>query len=116
MKTFGVESRQAASNTSVNVIHLDGVLDINTVSDFESELKGLLSKGFFKIVLNMAGLTYISSAGYGVLMSTIKDVRRKRGDIKISNVRPDVFAVFQLLELPGLFHILKTEQDAVNEF
>lgn len=116
MERLTLSTRTAAGNTSVIVVDVEGVLDINTVGDFESLLQDLFKKDRYKIVLNMQKLTYISSAGFGVLMSVIKDVRRHRGDIKISNVSPDIYKVFDLLELPGLFHILQTEEAAVAEF
>jgi anti-sigma B factor antagonist len=116
MERLVISSRTAMSNTSVTVVDIEGVLDINTVGDFEAMLQELFKKKQYKIVLNSEKLTYISSAGFGVLMSIIKDVRKNRGDIKISNVNPDIYKVFDLLELPGLFHILTAEQDAVAEF
>ena len=116
MKSFTLETRQAPSNTSVTVIDMQGELDTNTAVDFEKTLNGIFSEGKYKIVLNLEKLSYISSAGFGILMSNIKDVRKHRGDIKIINVRPDVYSIFELLELPGLFHILKTEGEAIHEF
>ncbi|HTA75649.1 MAG TPA: STAS domain-containing protein [bacterium] len=116
MERLALNSRGALSNNAVTVVDIEGVLDINTVSDFETLLQDLFKKKQYKLVLNMKQLTYISSAGFGVLMSIIKDVRKNKGDIKIVNVSSDIYKVFDLLELPGLFHILKTEQDAVGEF
>jgi anti-sigma B factor antagonist len=116
MERLVLNSRGALSNNAVTVVDIEGVLDINTVSDFENLLQDLFKKKQYKLVLNMKQLTYISSAGFGVLMSIIKDVRKNKGDIKIVNVSSDIYKVFDLLELPGLFHILKTEQDAVGEF
>jgi anti-anti-sigma factor len=106
MERLVLAARAAMSNTAVTVVDIEGVLDINTVGEFEGVLQDLFKKKQYKV----------SSAGFGVLMSIIKDVRKNRGDIKIANVSPDIYKVFDLLELPGLFHILKTEQDAVGEF
>ncbi len=116
MERLILATRTAMSNTAVTLVDVEVVLDINTVGEFEAVLQDLFRKKQLKIVLNMKKLTYISSAGFGVLMSIIKDVRKNRGDIKIANVSPDIYKVFDLLELPGLFHILKTEQDAISEF
>lgn len=116
MERLILTARVALSNSLVTVIDIEGVLDINTVGDFEAMLQDLFKKKQYKIVLNLKQLTYISSAGFGVLMSNIKDVRKNKGDIKIVNVSSDIYKVFDLLELPGLFHILKAEQDAVGEF
>jgi anti-anti-sigma factor len=114
--TSSVMESQAMSNTAVSIVKLEGSLDINNVEEFERTLEKLFKERRYKIVLNLEKLTYISSAGIGVLMSIIKEVRKNRGDIKIANVVTDVYKVFDLLELPGIFHILKTEQDAVNSF
>lgn len=111
-----IHLRTAMSNTSVSIVDIEGTLDINTVDLLESALQGLFEKQRYKIVLNMGKLTYVSSAGFGVLLSVIKDVRRKHGDIKIANVNEGIAKVFDLLELPGLFHILKTVQQAVENF
>ena len=116
MNTLTLTSQSAMANTAVKVMDLEGVLDINTVGVFEDELQRLFKEKQYKIVLNMEKLTYISSAGFGVLLSIIKDIRKNRGDIKIAGVSPEIYKVFELLELPGIFHILKTEQDAVKVF
>ena len=65
MERLVLTSRNASSNTLVTVVDVEGVLDINTVSDFENLLQELFKKRQFKIVLNMKQLTYISSAGFG---------------------------------------------------
>jgi anti-sigma B factor antagonist len=116
MEKLILTSREALSNPTVKIIDIEGVLDVYTAGDFETALKDHFKNRQFKIVLNMKKLSYVSSAGFGVLMSTIQDVRRNKGDIKIVNVSPDIYRVFDLFELPGLFHVLKTEQDAVGEF
>ena len=60
--------------------------------------------------------SYISSAGLGVFMAFIEDVRENEGDIKLTNMSPKVYNVFDLLGFPLLYEILKDEQDAVNRF
>ena len=116
MENFELMTRTAMSNTAVSVVEVKGVLDINTVDDFETALQNLFTKKQFKIILNLEKLTYVSSAGIGVMVGLIRDVRKNRGDIKITNTPPDVYKTFDLLELPGLFHFLKTEQEAVSQF
>jgi anti-sigma B factor antagonist len=116
MEKLTLTSRDALSNPLVKIIDIEGVLDVYTVGDFETMLKDHFKNRQFKIVLNMKRLSYVSSAGFGVLMSTIQDVRRNKGDIKIVNVSEDIYRVFDLFELPGLFHVLKNEEDAVGEF
>ena len=58
----------------------------------------------------------ISSAGLGVFMAYIEDVRKNQGDIKLSNMSPKVFNVFDLLGFPLLYDITKDEAEAVQKF
>jgi anti-sigma B factor antagonist len=67
-------------------------------------------------VVNCKDLSYISSAGLGVFMAYIEDVRKNKGDIKLSNMSPKVFNVFDLLGFPLLYEITKEEQEAVKKF
>lgn len=116
METFALATRTAMSNTAVSVVDVAGVLDINTVGDFEAKLEECFRNKKYKIVLNLEKLTYISSAGIGILVGVIKEVRKNHGDIKITNANPAIYKVFDLLELPGLFRFHKTERDAAAEF
>ncbi|HTC20232.1 MAG TPA: STAS domain-containing protein [bacterium] len=116
MKRLILESRPAMANTAVTVVHMEGELDTATAPEFESKLQELLNQRRYKIVLNMKSLVYVSSDGIGVLTSVIKKVRENRGDIKMTHVHPDVYDVFQLLELPKLFRILKIEEEGVRDF
>jgi len=64
----------------------------------------------------MADLNYISSAGLGVFMGFIEEIREKKGDIKLSNMSDKVFKVFDLLGFPALYQIFKDESDAEEEY
>lgn len=116
MENFSVMTRQAMSNTAVSVMEVQGALDINTVEAFETALQRLFNQKQFKIILNFEKLTYVSSAGIGVMVGLIRDVRKNRGDIKITHTPPEIFKIFDLLELPGLLHFVKTEQEAAAQF
>ncbi len=103
-------------NTAVKVVELSGSLDIHTIGDFENALSELFKKGHYKIVLNLENLTYISSSGFGVLLGVIKEIRKHRGDMKITNLSPDIYKLFEVMELPIYFQILNNEKEAVNAF
>ena len=64
----------------------------------------------------MQNLDYISSAGLGVFMGFIEEIREKGGDIKLSNLSTKVFKVFDLLGFPALFEIFEDENLAKSKF
>ncbi|HVZ81841.1 MAG TPA: STAS domain-containing protein [bacterium] len=108
--------RTAAGNSEVSVLEAAGVLDVNTVGDFEDVLNSLFRNKRFRIILDLGKLDYISSAGIGVLIGNIKEIRKNKGDIRISGVTADVYKVFDLLELPKLFHFHRDEREATLAF
>ena len=101
---------------NISIIYLKGYLDAHTAPDFEKMLQSLISKKRIRIVVNLAELNYISSAGLGVFMGFIEDVRNKGGDIKIVELSDKVYRVFDLLGFPVLYDIFKNESEAINKY
>jgi anti-sigma B factor antagonist len=113
MTDFKIGQRQ---QDSVNVIELKGYLDAHTAPRLEEALQGLVDSRRFNIIVNCRDLSYISSAGLGVFMAFIEDVRKNKGDIKLTNMSPKVYNVFDLLGFPLLYEILSDEKEAVKRF
>lgn len=91
-------------------------MDIHTVGDFEAVFDGLFRNGQYRIILDLAKLDYISSAGIGVLVGHIKDIRKNKGDIKFSSINPNVYRIFELMDLFKIFHSHPTEREAAMAF
>ena len=65
MKSFEVATRALGGAEGVKVIALSGYLDAHTVGDFDKHTDELIAAGTSKLVLDLQGLNYISSAGIG---------------------------------------------------
>ncbi len=113
MSDFKIALRE---RETVNVLELKGYLDAHTAPKLEEAFQNLLKNARFNIVVNCRDLSYISSAGLGVFMAFIEDVRKNKGDIKLTNMTPKVYNVFDLLGFPLLYEILPDEQEAVRKF
>lgn len=113
MSEFAVDRKDI---DRVSVLNLDGYLDAHTAPKFEESLRTLIEEGRFQIVVNCSKLAYISSAGLGVFMGFIEDVRSNSGDIKMSNMSEKVFKIFDLLGFPSLYEIVDDESEAVGKF
>jgi anti-sigma B factor antagonist len=100
----------------IDCLYLKGYLDAHTAPDLEDAISQIISNGRKKILVNFSNLDYISSAGLGVFMAFIEDLREKDGDIKMSDMKPKVFSVFDLLGFPMLFEIFKEEKSAIERF
>ncbi len=113
MSNFSVTFREVAD---VQVLDLHGDLDAHTAPDLEAAIRKCLDSSQNNIVVSGTSLEYISSAGLGVFMAFIEEVRERGGDIKIAALKPRVYNVFDLLGFPVLFDIVDTEEDAVAKF
>jgi anti-sigma B factor antagonist len=113
MSEFKVAQRAA---DTIDILELKGYLDAHTAPKLEEALQKLLEARRFNIVVNCRDLSYISSAGLGVFMAFIEDVRKNAGDIKLSNMSPRVYNIFDLLGFPLLYEIFKEENEAVKKF
>jgi hypothetical protein len=61
-------------------------------------------------------VNYISSAGWGIFISEIKEIRENGGDLKLAAMTGDVFEVFELLEFQTILESFDSVEDAVNSF
>ncbi|WP_138431299.1 STAS domain-containing protein [Fodinibius saliphilus] len=113
MKNFKINHREVRD---YDVLELSGELDAHTASQLENSLKKLIDNKKHHIIVNCEDLDYIASAGLGVFMAYIEDVRSLGGDIKLTNMNPKVYNVFDLLGFPTLYDILESEADAIGKF
>lgn len=98
------------------VVELDGFLDAHTAPQLERTFQEMLDKGRYNLIVDFQNLSYISSAGLGVFMAFIEDVRQNQGDIKLAGMTPKVFNVFDLLGFPMLYEIYDDRTDALKKF
>ncbi len=85
-------------------VALEGRLDTTTAPKLEQELRGSI-EGLTGLVLDLAKLDYISSAGLRVLLAMQK-IMNRQGEMKIKNVNETVMEVF---EVTGFSDILTIE-------
>lgn len=100
----------------VVVLGLEGYLDAHTAPQFERAIESEFSAGHSRLIADCARLDYISSAGLGVFMSFIEDIRAAGGDIKLCAIVPKVYQVFDVLGFPELFDIVESVPAALGRF
>ena len=98
------------------VLSLEGYLDAHTAPEFEKAVETEYEAGRVRLVVECSRLTYISSAGLGVFMSFIDEIRGAGGDIKICGLAPKVFQVFDILGFSALFDIVPVLPAAVQRY
>lgn len=95
----------------VTVITLKGSIDALTAPQITDHIRALVNQGRIKLVADLSGVDYTSSAGLRVLLGAIKDTRSQSGDMRLAGVQPDVLKV---LTLSGFTNILKMFDDVAS--
>jgi anti-sigma B factor antagonist len=85
-----------------------GELDAISSIHMDERLNSLLEKGHINFHFDCSEMTYISSAGLGVFISHIEEIRGRKGKLIFSGMTDNVFDVFSLL---GLDKIVTIQQD-----
>ena len=98
------------------VIRLDGAVDAHTAPQFEEAVQKVIDDGQNNIVVDCTKLTYISSAGLGVFMGFVEEVRDAGGDIKICGLSEKVKQPFEILGFETLFHFCPDVESAKEKF
>ncbi len=93
-----------------------GELDAHSSLDMDEKINGLLTEGFSDFYIDCSQLSYISSAGLGVFISYLDDIKQSNGKLIFGEMRDNVKEVFELLGLDKLVIIVNYEQDARNLF
>ena len=84
-------------------IALEGRLDTVTALQLEKQLELLLDGRYDRLVLDLAGLEFISSAGIRVLVQARKCMGAQDGGVFMVNARPQIVKVFEIIKaLPGM--------------
>ena len=101
----------------VTVLRLKGrmILDEGE-TPLKAAVEGLLQHGRDNVLLDMADVSYIDSAGVGMLVSKYVSVHRHGGMLKLARVPARVARVLQVTKLLSVFLVFDTEAEGVASF
>ncbi|MBO4400575.1 MAG: STAS domain-containing protein [Selenomonadaceae bacterium] len=99
---FQITKEQAGEMLTAKI---NGDLNVKTSPQLEEELTKSLG-GVKELVLDFAGVEYISSAGLRVLLGLEKAMRRQQGSMTLRHVNP---AVREIIRLAGFLQVMHIE-------
>ena len=108
---------QERSSGEVMILDLKGKM---TLGDGDTLLKdkinSLLLQGHRKLVLNLAGVPYMDSAGLGEVVRSFTTVSRQGGSLKLLNLTKRIQDLLLITKLLTVFETFESESDAVRSF
>ena len=101
----------------VSVVALDGQIVLGEESNsLREKLKSLIAQGKKKIVLNMANIKYIDSAGVGTLVAAHISATTQGASVRLCHLGRKFHEVLQITKLLTVFDVYDTEVAAVSSF
>ena len=101
----------------VDVLDIEGRIVLGDESNsFREKVKGLLAAGKKKVILNLAQVTYIDSAGLGTLVSTFHSAKSQGATLKLVNLGSKFKEVLQVTKLMTVFDTYDNEAAAIASF
>ncbi len=101
----------------VSVVALDGRIVLGEESNaLREKVKSQIAEGKKKIVLNMANVTFIDSAGLGTLVAAHHSAKSQGAALKLAHLGSKFQEVLQITKLLTVFDVYNNEAEAVRSF
>jgi len=116
MQGINISLNNIGARGNIALLKINGFLDTTTSTVVSTKLKEVLNSSTYQIIIDMGGVNYVSSAGWGVFVGEIRSIRENGGDLKIVQMTPDVYEVFEMLEFDRILDYYDTIEESVNDF
>ncbi|MBI5593881.1 MAG: STAS domain-containing protein [Deltaproteobacteria bacterium] len=90
-------------------------LDAANAKWFKSQMLPVVEKSK-KIVLDMNQVQFVDSSGCGALLSSLRTITSKGGDMKLASVQKPVQTLFELIRLHRIVEISEDREMAIRSF
>ena len=108
----------------IHVDDMDGVvvaivpveeLDASNSVEFKRDIAPVLQSQS-RVVLDLSQLRFVDSSGLGAMLSCLRQLSGKGGDLKLCSMSKQVRALFELVRMHRIFDIYGTQDEAVRAF
>ncbi len=100
----------------VAVVGIVGSVDGLTAETLLSTLQAHVVQGNTRLVVDLSGVEYTSSAGLRALLATVKEARRRGGDLRLADINPNVRKVLELSGFATILKIYGAVDEAVDSY
>lgn len=112
----GVVKVKEERKGDVLVLRFLGRLDALSTPQTEKRVVQLIDAGASKILMDFAGVDYISSAGMRMLLAVTKKLKVLSGHLVLCSITMNVMDVFKMSGFDHVLELAATEEDALGKF
>ncbi len=101
----------------VMILDLKGKLTIGSGDELlKDKINSLIQQGHRNLLLNLAAVPYVDSAGLGAIVSSYTTVSREGGSLKLLGLTSRIEDLLAITKLLTVFDTYESESDAVASF
>ncbi|HMA99628.1 MAG TPA: STAS domain-containing protein [Spirochaetota bacterium] len=101
---------------NITILDISGEIDLYNAPDVKDTIRQHIEKGNTRIIINLKNVNYIDSSGIGALISSLSNLKKVGGGLKIIHVYDAVRKVFELTKLTSFFDIYDNQDAAIADF
>jgi anti-anti-sigma factor len=105
---------QVEEKGDVVVVRVQGRLDAASSPQLEKKLNSIIDSGHFKLILNLAGVDYLSSAGMRLILSIYKKLKSLEGKVVACNLSEDVMDVIKMAGFHQVLELYPSEEESLT--
>ena len=97
----------------IEVIDVQGEIDIYTAPRLRELLINLVSEGNYQLVVNLGKVGFLDSTGLGVLAGGLRRVRAHDGSLELVCTQQPILKIFRITGLTEVFGVYQTVDQAI---
>ena len=103
---------------NITVVRFNNIDRFNALitEPVKEDLKSFYNSPGTKLILNLEGIKYIDSSGFGVFLSILKTAANNKGVFKICGISNEVMELFKLLQLHNVFTLYANLDECLDSF
>jgi anti-sigma B factor antagonist len=103
---------------NITVVRFDNIDRFNALitEPIKEDLKSFFNTPGTRLILNLEGIKYIDSSGFGVFLSILKTASNSKGQFKLCNINPEVMELFKVLQLHNVFALYGSLNECLESF
>lgn len=90
-------------------------LDASNASELKRDIASVLQADT-KVILDLSGVRFMDSSGLGAMLSCLRQLTARKGDLKLCGLSKQVRGAFELVRLHRIFDIYPSRAEAVSAF
>lgn len=105
---------QVEEKGDVVVMRLTGRLDAASSPQLEKKINSIIESGHFKLILNLGGVDYLSSAGMRLMLSVSKKLKHLEGKVVACQLNEEVMDVIKMAGFHQVLELYPNEEESFN--